>query len=128
MTADEAIKAHREWKNRFLVAMAEQRQMNEAEISADCNCKFGQWLHGEAKQSFGHLTSYGQCVDTHAEFHREAGKVAGQVNTGDIRAANEMLGYSTPYSKISETLTISVIAMFKAGEAEGTAEGAAEGS
>ena len=57
MTPDEAIKAHREWKTRFLVAMAKQEQMNVAEITSDRCCKFGKWLHAHAKSRFGNLPS-----------------------------------------------------------------------
>jgi len=116
MTPDEAIQAHREWKTRFLVAMARQEQMNVAKIASDNCCEFGTWLHAAAKSKYGHLRSYEHCVEVHAAFHVEAGKVAEQVNQGHISEANQMLGYGTPYTKVSETLAVSVVAMFQAGE------------
>ena len=113
MTPDEAIRAHREWKTRLLAAMAKQEQMNVAEIASDKCCKFGKWLHAEAKAKFGQLPSYQHCVEVHAAFHVEAAKVAQRVNEGQVKEANQMLGYDTPYAKASETLTVGVFAMFK---------------
>jgi methyl-accepting chemotaxis protein len=116
MTPDTAIRAHREWKVRFLVAMAKQEQMNVAEISADHCCKFGNWLHASGKFRFGHLPSFKQCLEVHAAFHAEAGKIAEQVNQGKTAEANRMLGYGTPYTACSEALTVAVVSMFKEAE------------
>lgn len=116
MTPDEAIRSHREWKTRFLVAMAKQEQMNVAEIASDRCCKFGEWLLAEAGPKFGQLRSYQHCIEVHAAFHVEAAKVAQRINEGQVNEANHMLGYDTPYTKASEDLTIGVFAMFKEGE------------
>jgi len=116
MTRDDAIRAHREWKTRFLVAMAKNERMNVAEISADNCCKFGKWLHAEAKNRLGQIRGYQECVEAHAAFHFEAGKIAQCVNDGRIEEANQMLGYDTPYAKASEELSVRVFAMFKEAE------------
>lgn len=116
MTRDDAIRAHREWKSRFLVAMARNEGMNVAEISADNSCKFGKWLHSEGKTRFGEVHAYQECVEAHAAFHVEAGKIAQRVNEGLIQEANQMLGYDTPYAKASEDLSVRVFAMFKEAE------------
>ncbi len=114
MTPDEAIRAHREWKKRFLVAMASRQPMNVAEIRSDRCCKFGKWLYGELSSRFAGLPDYTACVDAHARFHVEAGKVAELVNEGRIHDANQMLGHDTAYGKASEELSVRVVALFKA--------------
>ena len=43
-------------------------------------CELGTWLHGKAKSQIGHLASYVECVQKHAAFHVEAGKVAAIIN------------------------------------------------
>ncbi len=116
MTPDEAIRAHREWKTHFLVAMTKQEQMNVAEITSDRCSPFGKWLHGHAKSRFGDLPSYQHCVEAHATFHLEAGEVAKRVNAGELHEANLMLGYGTPFAQASETLTLGVMAMLKEDE------------
>jgi methyl-accepting chemotaxis protein len=116
MTRDDAIRAHREWKARFLVAMARNERLNVTEISADNCCKFGKWLHSEAKTRFGQVRGYQECVEAHAAFHVEAGKIAQRVNDGLIQEANQMLGYDTPYAKTSEDLSVRVFALFNEAE------------
>ncbi len=113
MTPDQAIQAHREWKFRFLAAMGKQERMNVAEVSADTCCKFGAWLHAEAKDRFDGLPAYRDCVEAHAAFHVLAGKIAQMVNDGQVREASQLLAYGTPYARASETLTVKVVAMFK---------------
>ena len=113
MNADQAIAAHREWKNRFLAAMGEQKQLNVDEIEADNCCAFGKWLYGRGKTDFGQTANYQKCVAAHAAFHLEAAKVARLVNEGKLQAATSMLMSGTPYAQASEALTIKVIGMFK---------------
>ena len=115
MNAEQAIKAHREWKARFLAAMGKLEKMDVSRIRADDLCHFGQWLHGsEAKGAFGHLAEYRQCVEAHKAFHAEAGRVAELVNAADMHAAASKLNHGTPYAEASESLSMAVIAMFKA--------------
>lgn len=121
MNAKEAIRQHRKWKERFMVAIAKKEHLNADEISADNICIFGRWLHGEAKENFGSLASFVDCVAKHAAFHVEAGKIAKKINYGERLAASYQLiaGHDTPYQKTSEALSKCVIAMFR--EAERTA-------
>lgn len=113
MDANTALKAHRAWRDRFRVAMAKREQLDVARIGADCHCDFGQWLHGEGKRQFGRASLYGQCVADHAAFHVEAAKVAEAVNAGQLLKVEKMLAFGTPFAKASETLSMTVIAMFK---------------
>lgn len=114
MTADEAIKAHKEWKERFFVAMAKREQLDVERIALDNCCKFGKWLHGVANENFGHLASYRECVALHAEFHRAAANIAQEINAGQyLRASQDVVGHDSPYAQISAELTISVVTMFR---------------
>jgi methyl-accepting chemotaxis protein len=114
MNAEKAIEAHRKWKERFYIAMQKREHLNVAEILADNCCEFGQWLHGEAKEKFGHLASYRTCVELHAAFHQEAGKVAQDINTGNFLEANKkMVMLNAPYAQASGALSVGVVAMFQ---------------
>lgn len=113
MDADRALHTHREWKDRLRMAMARQERLDINAIAADDCCAFGQWLHGEAKERFSRLPGYARCIEAHAAFHREAGKVAGMVNAGHLLEADGMLAYGSPYAHASEALAKSVIALFK---------------
>jgi methyl-accepting chemotaxis protein len=112
MTADEAIHAHREWKNRFRTALTHRQTLDVATISSDCRCEFGIWLHGEAQASFGEHARYATCVAYHAAFHLEAGKIAEKVNQREFLAVEGMMSRHSRYSQASEALIESVRALF----------------
>jgi hypothetical protein len=112
MTAEQAMTAHKAWKERFRIAMATREQFDLATVAADNCCDFGQWLHGEGKALFGESAAYAPCVAHHEQFHLEAAKVAEQVNLGKMVLADQMLGQGTPYAKASEALSISLVALF----------------
>jgi methyl-accepting chemotaxis protein len=117
MNANKAIDAHRQWKERFYVAMQKRAQLNIAEIQADNCCEFGKWLHGEAKAKFSHLASYKTCVALHATFHQEAGKIAQDINAGNFQEANrKIVTLEAPYAQASGALGVGVVAMFKEAE------------
>jgi hypothetical protein len=112
MTADEAINAHREWKNRFRTALTQRQTLDVAAIASDCLCQFGIWLFGEARASFGEHAQYAICVARHAAFHVEAGKIAEKVNQREFLAVEGMISRHSRYTEASEALIESVTALF----------------
>lgn len=112
MNAEEAIRLHREWKDKFRTTMATREKLNAAQIACHDVCPFGDWLYSQGRLQYGGLSAYEQCVDTHAKFHEEAGKVAQAVNAGELLQADRMLDHGTPFARMSEALTICVIALF----------------
>jgi methyl-accepting chemotaxis protein len=56
----------------------------------------GKWLHGEAKAQSGKVPAHGNCVAKHADFQREAGKVATAINAAEFERADKMLDAGTP--------------------------------
>lgn len=113
MTADEAIREHRECKNRFNAAIGTRQPINVAEMSADDCCQLGRWLHGDGRRRFGLSPVYQRCVETHAAFHLEAGKIAACINAGEVQEAARLMASDTPYTRNSEALAVSVIALFR---------------
>jgi methyl-accepting chemotaxis protein len=114
MNSEEAIQAHRAWKERFFVAMAKRQPLNVQAILADDCCDFGKWLYGQAKDKYGHLSSYRECVALHAAFHQEAGKIAQEINDGEfLNASHQFLNHDTAYAKASAALIMGTIAVFK---------------
>jgi len=101
MDLSSAIEKHTEWKVKLRLAIAKKEAMDAETISKDNSCELGKWLHGEAKSKFGKLASYSDCVNKHAAFHAEAGKVARQINSKSYAAAESMLNGNTPYAVAS---------------------------
>jgi hypothetical protein len=94
--------------------MQKREQLNLAEVQADNCCEFGRWLHGDAKEQFGQLASFKTCVELHAAFHQEAGRVAQDINAGNFLEANKMIvSMDGPYAQASGALSVGVVAMFR---------------
>ena len=104
MDLGSALQKHAEWKVKFRSAMSKHEQMDVATISKDNCCELGKWLHGEGKAKCGHLASFSAVIQKHAEFHREAGKVAQAINAKKYTEAEAMLGVTTTYGVISNDL------------------------
>ena len=112
MNAQEAIRAHLQWKDRLRVAMAKHEQLQIEKVASDCCCKFGQWLHSEGKAIYGHRPEFAEVVAVHAEFHVEASRVAEVINQGLFQPADRMMAAGSDFAKISEELGIKLRAMF----------------
>ena len=108
-----AISAHNEWKIKFRTAIANNAAFESATISADICCELGQWLYGEGKRLFGELPIHAQCVETHRLFHREAGKIAEAINSGNFLEADGMLAPHAPFSTTSNALAAAILRLKK---------------
>jgi len=113
MDLNNAIQAHGEWKLKLRMAIQKSEKLDVPAISADNKCALGQWLHGEAKMKFGALKSYGDCVQKHAAFHREAAKVGTSINSGDMKTASAALENGTPYTNASSAVAVAILALKK---------------
>ena len=111
MDLDTAVKAHGEWKIRLREAIQKKEKIDARSLSADDRCPLGQWLHGEARGRYSGLKHYGACVARHAEFHRQAGKVAEAINAGRYAEAETMLGGGKPYATSSSDVGVSILAL-----------------
>ncbi len=113
MDLDSAIGKHAEWKMKFRNAITKQETMDAATISSDNCCELGKWLHGEAKMKFGRLASHADCVQKHAAFHVEAGKVASAINAKKFTEADAMLNGGTVYAQVSSSVGVAIMRLKK---------------
>jgi methyl-accepting chemotaxis protein len=113
MDLDKALQAHAEWKLKLRTAIQKKDQLDAMSISSDNACPLGKWLHSEAKAAYSGLASYGACVDKHAAFHREAGKVATAINGAKYAEAEAMLASGTPYGNASNAVGMAVLGLRK---------------
>ena len=114
LLVQDALRAHREWKLRFVAAIARREPINAATVGADDACAFGQWLRAQGLTALGQAPAYAACLAAHTEFHRAAYQVAQCVNAGDFAAATEMISAASPYQRASEAIASSVNAMLVA--------------
>ena len=108
MDLDHAIGSHSEWRLKFRNAISKQEEMDVATISADNRCELGKWLHGEARNKFGQLRSYADCIQKHAAFHAEAGRVASVINAKKYAQAERMLDGGTGYANASSDACMAI--------------------
>ena len=102
MNFDDAIQAHAGWKIKLAVYLKHpDGTINSGEVSTDNRCLLGQWLHGEAKKKFFPLQEYQTLMTEHARFHRIAGKIAGQADSGQVVNTEAVLGNDSEFAKAS---------------------------
>ena len=108
MDLDNAIKAHAEWKLKLRTAIAKTETLNVTQIAADNCCELGKWLHGPARLQLKALPSYSDVVTKHATFHKEAGRVATEINARHMDKAAKMLEAGTPYAMASSAVGLAI--------------------
>ena len=113
MDLNQASAAHAEWKVKLRMAITKQEQLDAGAITLDNACMLGKWLHGPAKAQYSGLRSYGDCVATHAAFHREAGAVARCINGKDYAKAEAMLAGGTSYAAASSAVGSAILGLKK---------------
>lgn len=79
--------------------------MNVDFIFAVHCCELGEWLHGQATESYGSLKNYADVVGKHGEFHLQAGKIAAAINDRNYAEAEAMMGQGTKFTEASLLLT-----------------------
>ena len=109
MDLNEAIQKHAQWKFRFRQAMLAHEPMDAAAISKDNNCELGKWLHGEARALHGECKAHARCLQLHATFHVEAGKIAAVVNAGRKDDAERMMAAGSPFSEATKAVAVTLI-------------------
>jgi Chemoreceptor zinc-binding domain len=111
MDLDEAIKKHSEWKTKFRAAIVKKEKLDAEAICTDDKCDLGKWLHGPAKSQLKASANYQACVKKHAEFHKEAGKVAKLINGEKFTDAETALGGTTSYGAASNSVIMAIQAL-----------------
>ena len=113
MDLENAIQMHEDWKLKLRAAIASQETVDVDVIGADNRCELDRWLHGDAFHQYGRLNSHTECLATHANFHREAAKVAMAINEGRFDEASTMLRYGTPFFNASMAVGAAIASLKK---------------
>jgi methyl-accepting chemotaxis protein len=102
-----AVSAHSAWSARLKAAIAARHlDIPVNTIRVDNQCQFGKWLYGgEFTAAANQTEHYRQTSQLHARFHQEAAKVAELAIQGQKQAAEQAMGATSEYVKISAALT-----------------------
>jgi len=110
MDLDQAISAHEQWTFKFRDAISANSAMDVETISKDNCCAFGKWLYGEGRTMHGNLNGFSELVGKHAEFHKQAGKVAMAINEKNHREAQDMIDYaSMPFARAMQEVKAAIL-------------------
>ncbi|TXT41136.1 MAG: hypothetical protein FD135_595 [Comamonadaceae bacterium] len=110
MDLDQAISAHEQWVFKFRDAISANSAVDAETISKDNCCAFGKWLYGEGRSMHGNLARFSEIVEKHAEFHKQAGKVAMAINGKNHQEAQDMIDYaSTPFTQAAQAVKAAIL-------------------
>ena len=101
---DTAVHKHTLWKARFRSAIDQKTLLDASAVEKDYHCDLGKWLLGDGRSLLGHHKSYEHCVQTHAEFHQEAAKIARHINEQKYDEAEILLGDESHFARLSYIL------------------------
>jgi len=110
---DKALEKHSEWKVKLRTAISKREEMDAATISRDDCCDFGKWLHHDVKSRLAHEPSYADCVDRHAAFHIEAGRIANMINAKKFSEAETLLGNGSAFVAASTAVGVAIMRLKK---------------
>jgi len=110
---DAAIQAHSEWKVKLRRGISQHEHMDAVTIGRDDCCKLGKWLHGGGQKQYKHLSGFQDCLHKHTQFHREAGKVAEVINSGQYETAESLLDAGSAFALASSQVSVAIVTLKK---------------
>ena len=113
MTLDEAFAKDQELKAKLLAAITAQVKLDAVALGKVDVCELGKWLYGEGERKYKFLKGYKPCVDAHAAFHQQVGKVVREINGREFADAQAMLADNTAYAKAFDALDVAAKALKK---------------
>ncbi|MER2564750.1 MAG: CZB domain-containing protein [Myxococcaceae bacterium] len=91
MDLKQAVEKHAAWKMKFRSAISAKERMDQVTIGKDNVCELGAWLYGPGRSECGHCQSFQLLIESHRQFHLEAGKVAAAISAGRYDEAQRLL-------------------------------------
>lgn len=103
---DKAISAHGQWKAKLRNAIdSGECESTPDKVKMDNNCSFGKWLHYRIDESYKGSGFYGEVLELHANFHKEAGAILEFALKGKKEEANELMKIGGKFASYSGQLT-----------------------
>ena len=110
---DNAIQANANWRAKLRTAVTQRESLDADTVSRDDCCELGKWLHGAGGSQYGGKPSFVNLLESHRQFHQEAGKVARLINQGAYDEAEKQLENNTGFSNASQKVGTAVIQLAK---------------
>jgi len=104
MNFDDAITQHSVWKTTLSVAIATGTELDVKAIASDRRCALGRRLHGDAAAKNISQQDRAACIGLHANFHKEAARVASLINHERLDDASQLLREGSVFAEASSDL------------------------
>jgi aerotaxis receptor len=108
---ESAIEAHLQWKAKLRNAVRRKEHLDAEAICRDDRCELGRWIHGDGKARWRHVPAFTELLARHASFHQEVGKIARQVNAGQLDAAMAAMNGGTPFAVATQATVVAIKAL-----------------
>lgn len=105
---DGAVEAHLKWKARlanFIDGSGEK--LSSQVVCKDDQCVLGKWIHGQGEKHKSKM-EYLNLRQSHASFHKSAGKVVEMVEKGKPKQAKELIAEGSEFDRFTN-LTVGAI-------------------
>ncbi|WP_170073026.1 methyl-accepting chemotaxis protein [Malikia granosa] len=96
---DRAIESHHQWRVTLRNSIARKLKVDVDRLRRDDCCDLGRWLHGPAGQAWSSNPVFTRLLQSHRDFHQEAGKIGDLINRNQLREAEQLIGSGHPFHK-----------------------------
>jgi hypothetical protein len=118
MNFEQAILAHRKWKDRLNGYLAKpDRSLLATEVAADNKCELGKWISGDGAKHAS-LQEFQMLRSEHARFHRAAADVIRKADAGQSVSGETALGGKSEFSAASIAVVKAIVELRKKVEAQ----------
>ncbi|RRN63923.1 CZB domain-containing protein [Caulobacter sp. 602-1] len=90
---------HHHMREALVTALNERRPVDPTALRSDRHCPLGCWLHGEGARRWAGNHAFLGLLESHRDFHQQAGLVADQVNRGQWTEAQRSLRQGSPFAQ-----------------------------
>ena len=105
-----AIAKHGLWKTNLKAAInTGSSEFSVATVQRDDQCIFGKWLHSLTDPAVKKSEHFIKCKELHRRFHEATAKVLALALAGKKQEAEQAMGGTSDFGKLSATLTIAMM-------------------
>ena len=114
MKFGDAINVHRGWKIKLATYIHKPDGSLKADVACcDDKCDMGQWIHGSEARQFSSLEEFITMKAEHARFHREAGRIIREIDSGKSIDEEAVLGAQSEFGKTAAAVVSAIMALKK---------------
>lgn len=100
--------AHLKWKTRLRNAVRDGEKFDVATVRRDDCCALGKWIYGNGRARWGHQPGLTNLMNSHAQFHKEASRIAEAANRGDQNQVSAMIAAGTDFARATQSTVMAL--------------------